>query len=341
MKKILALALTAALAVSMVACGSSEPEAPAVTYKTGVGSVITVKGTDATEEKGASAQVDTVIVAATFDNEGKVVSATIDTAQNKAAFDLEGKLAGEVDTRTKVEKGDDYGMRGVSAIGKEVNEQFAALEEYWVGKTVEEISAMPTYKRDDNHTAVPDVEELKASCTISVGAYIQALEKAYANAVDAAAPVVKTGLGVVVSPSISEKTEEKGPSAQMNTSFIVVALDAEGKVAAAQLDVAQQKVAFDLEGKVSGETDLRTKVEKGDDYGMRGVSSIGKEVGEQYAALTEWMVGKTTAEVSGMATYKRDDNHTAVPDVEELKASCTVTVGDYLAAFDKAVANAK
>ena len=348
MKKIFALALTAALALSMAACGSSEPaepEAPELTYKTGVGSVVSVspKDEDAANEKGASAQISTTVVAATFDSEGKVVSATIDVAQQSGKFDLEGQADGEVDLRTKNEKGDDYGMRGVSEIGKEVGEQHEALAAYWVGKTVEECVNMPVYARDDHHTAVPDVEELKSSVTITVGDYLKALQKAYDNAVECTGVPAKTGLGIVPSAKVTgeDAANEKGASFQMDTSYIVVALDEADTVVAAQLDVAQQKVAFDLEGKVSGETDLRTKNEKGDDYGMRGVSEIGKEVGEQHAAFTAWMAGKAAADVSGMETYARDDNHTACPADEDLKASVTVTVGDYLKAFDKAVANAK
>jgi len=186
MKKIFALALAAAMAMSMVACGSSEPAAPAepeLTYKTGVGSVISVAVTeeDAENEKGASAQVNTNIVAATFDSEGRVVSATIDVAQNKATFDLEG-VAGEVDTRTKCEKGDDYGMRGVSTIGKEVGEQHAAFAAWMVGKAAADVSGMETYQRDESHTACPSDEDLKASVTITVGDYLKAFDKAVANA---------------------------------------------------------------------------------------------------------------------------------------------------------------
>ena len=129
-------------------------------------------------------------------------------------------------------------------------------------------------------------------------------------------------------------------ASSFNEHNLAVAVDEAGVVVAAQLDVAQQKVQFDLEG-VAGTTDLRTKVEKKEDYGMKGVSGIGKEYYEQSKAFTDWMVGKTTAEVSGMATYERDASHTACPDVEDLKASCTITVGDYLKAFDEAVATAK
>ena len=346
MKKVFALALAAALALSMVACGSSEPAAPAEpeVFKTGMGTVISasVANEDVENEKGASAQINTNIVVATFDKDGKVVSATIDVAQQKAAFDMDGKLAGEVDLRTKCEKGDDYGMRGVSAIGKEVNEQYAALAEYFVGKTVEEIKAMPTFERDANHTAVPDVEELKASVTITVADYVAALEEAYNTAIETKGVPAKTGLGTVISASVTEedKENEKGASVQINTNMMAVALDENGVFVAAILDVAQQKAAFDLEG-VAGEVDLRTKVEKEGDYGMKGVSGIGKEYFEQAKALTDWMTGKTVEEVLAMPTYERDANHTACPDVEDLKSSVTITVGDYLKALEEAAAMAK
>ena len=346
MKKVFALALAAALALSMVACGSSEPAAPAEpeVFKTGMGTVISasVANEDVENEKGASAQINTNIVVATFDKDGKVVSATIDVAQQKAAFDMDGKLAGEVDLRTKCEKGDDYGMRGVSAIGKEVNEQYAALAEYFVGKTVEEIKAMPTFERDANHTAVPDVEELKASVTITVADYVAALEEAYNTAIETKGVPAKTGLGTVISASVTEedKENEKGASVQINTNMMAVALDENGVIVAAILDVAQQKAAFDLEG-VAGEVDLRTKVEKEGDYGMKGVSSIGKEYYEQAKAFTEWMVGQTVEEVLAMPTYERDASHTACPDVEDLKSSVTITVGDYLKALEEAASMAK
>ena len=180
MKKVLALALAALMGLSMVACGAKEPAAPALTYKTGLGTVISVKATneDVEGEKGASAQVNTTIVAATFDSNDTIVSVDIDVAQQKASFDLEGKLAGAVDLRTKIEKQGDYGMLGASAIGKEYFEQIDALEAWMTGKTLAEVVGMPTYERDASHTACPDVEELKASCTITVGDYLKAFAEA-------------------------------------------------------------------------------------------------------------------------------------------------------------------
>ena len=343
MKKVFALALAAAMALSMVAC-SSAPAEPEVTYKTGMGTVISVSPSneDAANEKGASAQVNTSIVVATFDSNDKIVSVTIDVAQQKAAFDLEGQPAGEVDLRTKIEKQGDYGMLKASAIGKEYFEQIEALEAWMTGKTFNEVMTMPTYERDASHTACPDVEDLKASCTITVGDYLKALQKAYDNAVECAGVPAKTGLGTVISASVAgeDAAAEKGASVQINTNMMAVAVDAEGVIVAAQLDVAQQKVAFDLDG-VAGTTDLRTKVEKEGDYGMLPVSAIGKEYYEQSKAFTDWMVGQTVDAVVNMPTYERDASHTACPDVEDLKASVSITVGDYLTALAEAEANAK
>ena len=123
--------------------------------------------------------------------------------------------------------------------------------------------------------------------------------------------------------------------------MVGVALDAEGKILWGKIDVAQQKIGFDATGAKAGDVDVRTKVEKEGDYGMVGASSIGKEYYEQVKALGEWMVGKTVAEVTAMETFERDPSHTAVPAVEDLKASVTITVGAYLEALAEAETNAK
>ena len=189
MKKIIALALTAAMAISMVACSSApasseETTEPAATYKVGMGVVVgaTEAAADAAEETDGQSQINTTVALVVFDAEDKVVSAEIDVAQQTAKFDLEGQPDGEVDLRTKIEKQGDYGMLKASAIGKEYYEQIEALEAWMTGKTLSEVVGMPTFERDASHTNVPDVEDLKASVTITVGDYLEALKEAEANA---------------------------------------------------------------------------------------------------------------------------------------------------------------
>lgn len=151
-----------------------------------------------------------------------------------------------------------------------------------------------------------------------------------------------TGLGSVTSISGSDATAEKVGSATVNTTMCAVTLE-DGKVIAVKFDVAQNKVAFDAAGKwvASEDTTFPTKVEKGEGYGMKAASGIGKEVFEQLAALEEYIIGKTPEEVLAIETYEKDENHKAVPAGDDLKSVVTITIGDYLAAFEKAVANAK
>ena len=85
----------------------------------------------------------------------------------------------------------------------------------------------------------------------------------------------------------------------------------------------------------------KTKVELGDEYGMKGASQIGKEWFEQIAELEKWMIGKSIDEITSMKVVEKDASHPAVPDVAELTSTVTVSVEDYLAATLKAFENAK
>jgi hypothetical protein len=328
----------------------TEPEeaAAAAQDKYGLGMVTSIGSVaDATAEKAGAAQVNTTVCSLVLDAEDKIKSVTWDVQQTKIQFSVEGKPVDLPEQLlTKLEKGEAYGMRKASAIGKEWFEQIAAFAEYAVGKTVEELLAMPVYERDANHTQVPDVEDLKASVTVTVGDYLAALEKAAANAkagLEAPAAEDKYGLGMVTSiGSVADATAEKAGAAQVNTTVCSLVLDAEGKIKSVTWDVQQTKIQFSAEGKpVDLPEQLLTKLEKGEAYGMRKASAIGKEWFEQIAAFAEYAVGKTVEEMLAIPVYERDANHTQVPDVEELKASVTVTVGDYLAALEKAANSAK
>lgn len=197
MKKIFAVVLAVVMVLAVAGCGAAAPapapestpapEAAPAVYKTGLGVITSVaKSASATEEDGAKTQADVTSCAVTIDEQGKIVAVSIDTVQAKVAFDTEGQLKTDLTAaiKTKKELGEDYGMRGASAIGKEWFEQIAALEEYMIGKTVEEVKNMPVEKRDDNHLRVPtqDVVELVSTCTMDVGGYIDALVLAAANA---------------------------------------------------------------------------------------------------------------------------------------------------------------
>ena len=341
MKKLLVLLVVGLLAVTSLT-GCAAPK----TYKFGTGSYTTVSGKAAVaastgvDAADGQVQVTTVYAAVLLDDAGKIVYVDIDAAQNKGTFDATGAVVKAEAAPTKQEKGNDYGMKGASAIGKEWFEQIEALKAYFVGKTIEEIKAIEVYEKDASHKAVPAGEDLKTSVSISIEGYVAAVEKAVANAVEVKG-VAKVGVGSVASVSgkaavaAAEGVDAAAGQIQTNVTFTGVAFDKDGKVLVALLDVAQNKGTFDATGAIVKAEAAPTKQEKGADYGMKGASAIGKEWNEQANALTAYFVGKTADEVAAIAIDAE-----GVTTVEDLKTSVSVGIDEYLASFAKAVANA-
>jgi len=360
MKKILSLVLSSVLAISVLAgCAAKTTvetptetpvetavETPAETpvetpveaggiAKMGLGIVTSIEKSKDYAEDAALGQVDSVIVAAGFDKDGKIVTVTIDTAQSKVEFakDMILKTDVTVAGKSKVELGADYGMAATSTLGKEWFEQIAEFEKWMIGKTVEEVKGM---KLTD--TTVPDVEELKTLVTIKVSGYIAALDKAYANAMTVeGAETVGLGHGISLAKSKAQDGET-GAVAQVDTTIVATALDADGKVAGTVIDTAQTKVTFDKDGKITNDlkAEVKSKVELGADYGMLKASTIGKEWFEQAKALADWTVGKTAAEVSGIKVTAEGN-----ADVEELKTTVSVSIDGYIAAFTEAASKVR
>ena len=137
----------------------------------------------ATDDKDVNAEVDLTVVALTLDADGRVTSAIGDMAEPALTVAADGGITAPEAVRTKLELGDGYGMKAASGIGKEWFEQAEALEDWCVGKTVEEVVTMPTYdKGDGRHTQVPDDVDLKTGCTIDMGSFLGALQEAADNA---------------------------------------------------------------------------------------------------------------------------------------------------------------
>jgi hypothetical protein len=179
MKKTLSLALVMLLLVASLSVALAETAVKhGLGMSTEVGSLA-----EATAEKPGTAQVNTTVCSLVLDAEGKILSVKWDVQQTKITFSVDGK-PGEIaaELKTKIEKGDEYGMRKASAIGKEWFEQMEAFEAYCVGKTVEEVLGMETFKRDDNHPFVPASPDFATTVTMNVGEYLETLEKAAANA---------------------------------------------------------------------------------------------------------------------------------------------------------------
>lgn len=205
MKKVLVLTLCAALILSFAACGNKNnstspssvisditseetPLAPGVNNtntRIGLGIVSTTsESTAAANDTAGSANFNATVCGLSVDDNGKILAVRFDTVKTGVGFDVSGAFTGDINSeiKTKRELGDNYGIGAVSEIGKEWYEQIDALEDWMVGKTVNEVMSMKVYERDEAHQHVPDEEDLKTSVTISVTDQLRALEKAYADA---------------------------------------------------------------------------------------------------------------------------------------------------------------
>lgn len=201
MKKVLAIVLALVLVTAASGCTakppaeSSKPQpgtsAPApgsgtvteTNLKLGMGSITSLGSSkSATTDDGASAQADTTYCSVMLDDAGKIASIYFDVVQAKVAFDTNGKLKTDITQvpKTKRELGNDYNMKAASPIGKEWFEQVNALQDYMVGKKVDEIKNFPL--KDEDGKRKPDVAELNSSCTIDISNLIKAADMAIANA---------------------------------------------------------------------------------------------------------------------------------------------------------------
>ena len=328
MKKVLALVMVLALALSFTACGGSAKK-----VKTGIAIVSSYTTADATADAAGNAQVDSTVAAVTVDEDGKIVACKIDVAQNKVPVNADGTFDTSLTFKSKQELGTDYGMTPASAIGKEWYEQADAFAAYVVGKTAAEVEAIGV---TGDHNA-PDVADLAASCTMNVVDIKAAIVEACNNAQDLGASADDTlGLGLSTEMSSSKlPTADEAGLVQTDTTYAAVTYDKDGKITSTLLNCTQAKMDVTAEGVVTARGDsIVPKQEQGDDYGMRAASAIGKEWNEQADAFAAYLTGKTAAEVSAIGVT---GDHNA-PDVADLSASCTMNVLGFIDAVGRAMA---
>ena len=307
-KKVMAVAASAAMVMTLTACGGSS----AKYTKVGFGMVTSVS------EKGDYNQVNTTMATVGLDSKGKIAYVDLDVAQQNTNDAKE--------TRTKVEKKEDYGMKGVSekaGIGKELYEQVDFLEEKLIGMTAEDVKNIEVYDKDEEHKSVPkEGTDIAAGCTISIAEFQAAIQKAFDNMAEVKAD--KIGAGEVISVD-----DSKG---QVNTTVAQVALDSKGAIVWSNLDVAQ----------TSNASDVRSKMEKKEDYGMKKFSGIEKELYEQVDFLVGKLKGMTADDVKKIEVYDKDEEHKSVPkEGTDIASGCTISIADFQAALAEAFETAK
>lgn len=126
----------------------------------------------------------------------------------------------------------------------------------------------------------PKDADLLSTCTIAVDGYRDAVVRACENAkAVGSARGDRAVLGVSVRNDTKELTadDDHDVTAQVDITVAALTLDADGRVTGAVADVAEPALTVGADGTVSAPEMVKTKVELGDSYGMRGASSLGKE----------------------------------------------------------------
>ena len=271
-----------------------------------------------------------------FNSKGVIVDSRLDVVQVKVAANeakdgltLTNKnVDANHSVTSKLELGPAYGMLGSSAIGKEVDEQIEAFADWTVGKTVEEVKSKVI---PGSGHGTPVAEDLTTSVTISVDAFVSAVECAYANKSTVEYDVVKdakAGIGM-----ISGLAYNYGKPTKELDVVVGGAMVKDGKVVAATFDQVVFPVAIAEDGTLSGDTTakyfkdgvLKSKKVLGDAYAMKPASGIEKEWFEQAAVIDAACAGKTATEI------------TALVKGEGELTGATMTVSSYLSAIAKAV----
>ena len=132
-------------------------------------------------------------------------------------------------------------------------------------------------------------------------------------------------------PAEEAPAEEAGAEGTYTLGLGVVSNFDSSAAGNAQIDTTFAAIVTDADG--------NTKMEKGTDYGMAPVSSIGAEWDAQAKAFEEFVVGKTVDEVVALETVLNESGHNVAVD-ETLFAGCTMDIVDFKAAVEKAGSDA-
>lgn len=284
----------------------------------------------ATAEEAGEAKYDVTVVAVTVDDDGIIRACAIDSVPASVKFDASGVITSDLTAEilTKNELGENYGMKAYGGAKYEWNEQVAALAEYAVGKTVEELRSGAV--SESGHAV--DVD-LASTATIYLGGYVSGIEAAVASAQHLGAQAGDELRLAAISAvdSSAAATAEKAGNAQLDVNVTTLTMNGE-TITSCVIDALQAKVAFDAAGAIT--TDLsapvQTKNELGEAYGMKAYGGAKYEWNEQAAAFAQYATGKTAAEVAGIAVSEGKATDA------DLASTVTISVGGFQAIIEKA-----
>ena len=288
---------------------------------------------NAEAEKDGTAQLD-VNAAAVSTKDGVITSCVFDAVQAKVTFDVTGSITADLTApvQTKNELGENYGMVAWGGAIAEWNEQAASFAKYVTGKTAADVAGIAV------EAGKPTDADLTSSVTIAIGGFHGLIAKALGTSAESSA--LKTGLAVItnISKSASVSEEAEG-AAEYDVTLAAVLVDDEGIIRACRLDAIGATVNFDANGVITTDlaTEVLTKNELGENYGMVAWGGAIAEWDAQANALCEYALGKTIDELKNGAV----DETGYAPDGSDLATSATIYLGGYVSAIEAAVDNAQ
>ena len=149
---------------------------------------------------------------------------------------------------------------------------------------------------------------------------------------------LKTGLAIVASAPESKSAGDADGEAKYDVTVAAVTVDDSGVIRSCTIDSIGTSVLFDVNGAIMSDltAEIPTKNELGDAYNMKTYGGAVAEWYEQAAALSAFACGKTVEELRSGAV-----GETGYAVDADLATSATIYLGGYVAAIEKAVANAQ
>ena len=303
--------------------------------KTGLAVFTSVKeSTSATADAEGSIKYDITIAAVTVDANGVITACAIDSVPATVTIDATGAITSDLTATiaTKNELGENYGMVAWGGAIAEWDAQVAALCDFAVGKTLDELKNGAI----DETGYAPEGTDLATSATIYLGGYVGAIEAAVNNATDLGASAGDE-LKLVTTNTVkgsTAATAEKAGNSQLDTTIAVVT-SKDGIITSCVIDSVQAKIAFDTTGTITSDltATIATKNELGENYGMVAWGGAIAEWNEQAAAFASYVTGKTAAEVAGISITET----TKPADDTDLATSVTIAIGDFMGLIAKAL----
>ena len=284
----------------------------------------------AAAEANGEAKYDVTVVAVPIDDAGVITDCIIDSIGASVAFDAAGAITSDTAAavQTKNELGEAYGMKAYAGSKYEWNEQAAALADYAVGKTVEELKNGAV-----NESGKAKDADLASTATIYIGGYVAGIEAAAANA-QALGAQAGDELRLAIVPSVADSaaaTAEKAGNAQLNVDAAAITMKGD-TITSCYIDSLQAKIAFDAAGAVTSDLSapFQTKNQLGEAYGMKAYAGSKYEWNEQAAAFAEYVTGKTAADVAGIAVAE------GKPTDADLSSTVTIAIGGFQGLIAKA-----